>query len=124
MNLIERARVMGDHMEKRLKSLQDRHPSIGDVRGMGLFWSVELVKNRKTRLPFNTPEEKLQGKAMMVDRVAGEMLKNGTYVMSWLNCLIIAPPLIVTPEEIDQGIATLDKGLAIADKEVVNVSPG
>jgi taurine--2-oxoglutarate transaminase len=45
-------------------------------------------------------------------------MKNGTYLMSWLNCLIIAPPLIVTPEEIDKGVDTIDKALAIADKEV------
>jgi taurine--2-oxoglutarate transaminase len=118
LNLIERARVMGQHLGKQLKTLQEKHPSIGDVRGIGLFWSLELVRNRKSKLPFNTGEEKLQGKPMVADRVAAECMKNGTYVMSWLNCLILAPPLIVTPEEIDQGIDALDKGLAVADKEV------
>jgi taurine--2-oxoglutarate transaminase len=118
LNLIERARTMGEQMEKRLKALQDKHPSVGDVRGIGLFWAIELVRNRKSKLPFNTGEEKLQGKTMMVDRVAGECLKNGTYVMSWLNYLIIAPPLIVTTDEIDQGVAALDKALVLADKEV------
>jgi len=53
-----------------------------------------------------------------VDRVAAECMKNGTYVMSWLNYLIIAPPLIVTTEEIDKGVDALDKALVAADKEV------
>jgi taurine--2-oxoglutarate transaminase len=118
LNLIERAREMGKQLGTRLRTLQGKHPSVGDVRGMGLFWSLELVRNRESKQPFNTGEEKLQGKPMMVDRVAGECMKNGTYLMSWLNCLIIAPPLIVTPEEIDKGVDTIDKALAIADKEV------
>ena len=118
LNLIERARVMGKHMEKRLKALQEKHQSVGDVRGLGLFWSLELVRSREAKLPFNTREEKLQGKPMMVDRVAAECMKNGTYLMSWLNCLIIAPPLIVTPEEIDKGVDAIDKALGIADKEI------
>lgn len=118
LNLIERARTMGQHLGKQLKALQEKHPSVGDVRGIGLFWSLELVRNRKSKQPFNTREEKLQGKPMVVDRVAAECMKNGTYLMSWLNYLIIAPPLIITPEEIDRGVDALDKALAIPDKEV------
>jgi taurine--2-oxoglutarate transaminase len=55
---------------------------------------------------------------MVTDRVAAECMKNGTYLMSWLNCLIVAPPLIVTPEEIDKGVDALDKALVTSDKEV------
>ena len=55
---------------------------------------------------------------MVVDRVAAECMKNGTYLMSWLNYLIIAPPLIITPEQIDEGVSALDKALVAADKEV------
>jgi len=119
LNLIERARTMGQYTGKKLTALQEKHPSVGDVRGIGLFWSLELVRNRNNKTPFNTGEEKLQGKPMVSDGVAAECMKNGTYVMSWLNYMIIAPPLIVTPEEIDKGVAALDKGLTVADKEVV-----
>src|SRR5208282_1022368 len=118
LNLLERARLMGQHLGKQLKALQEKHPSVGDVRGMGLFWSLELVRNRKSKQPFNTREDKLQGKPMVVDRVAAECMKNGTYLMSWLNYLIIAPPLIITPEEIDKGVDALDKALLVPDKEV------
>lgn len=54
----------------------------------------------------------------MVDRVAAECMNNGTYVNSWINCLIIAPPLIVKKEEIDQGVAAIGNALALADKQV------
>jgi taurine--2-oxoglutarate transaminase len=117
LGLIERAREMGGYLGKRLKALQDKHPSVGDVRGLGLFWGIELVRNRESKLNFNTREEKLQGKPLVADRVAAECMKNGTFLNSWINCLIIAPPLIVKREEIDQGISALDSALQVADKE-------
>jgi taurine--2-oxoglutarate transaminase len=55
---------------------------------------------------------------MMVDRVANECMNNGAYVSSWINYLIIAPPLIIKKEEIDEGVNALDRSLTIADKEV------
>jgi len=117
LDLIERSREMGQYLGKQLKALQDKHPSVGDVRGLGLFWGLELVRNRKSRLNFNTREEKLQGKPLVADRVAAECMKNGTFLNSWINCLIMAPPLIVKREEIDQGISALDSALQVADNE-------
>lgn len=101
-----------------MKALQDRHPSVGDVRGLGLFWALELVRNRKSRLAFNTREDKLQGKPMVADSVAAECTKKGTFINSWINYLIIAPPLIIRREEMDQGINALDSGLRVADREI------
>lgn len=118
LGLIERAKELGEYVGKRLKALKDKHPSIGDARGIGLFWGLELVRNRKTRAWFNTREDKIQGKPMMVDRVASECMNNGVFVSTWINYLIIAPPLIVKKEEIDQGVEALDKSLSIADKEI------
>jgi 4-aminobutyrate aminotransferase-like enzyme len=63
---------MGWYLGKQLKALQDSHPSVGDVRGLGLFWGLELTRNRKSRLAFNTREDKLQGKSMVADGVAAE----------------------------------------------------
>jgi taurine--2-oxoglutarate transaminase len=117
LDLIERSREMGQYLGKQLKVLQDKHPSVGDVRGLGLFWGLELVRNRESRLNFNTREDKLQGKPLVADRVAVECMKNGTFLNSWMNCLIVAPPLIVKKEEIDQGISALNSALQIADKE-------
>jgi taurine--2-oxoglutarate transaminase len=118
MNLIERARQMGQYLGEQLKGLQKKHSSIGDVRGLGMFWGVELVRDRKTKQPFNTREDKLSGKPLTVDRVVGDCMKKGVYVQGWISTLIIAPPLIITKEEIDRGIAALDGSLQIADNEL------
>ena len=47
LNLVERARDMGAYLGEKLEALQEKHPSIGDVRGLGLFWAVDLVQNRQ-----------------------------------------------------------------------------
>jgi taurine--2-oxoglutarate transaminase len=118
LNLIERSREMGQYLGQQLKSLQGKHPSVGDVRGLGLFWALELVRNRKTKQAFSTREDKLQGKPMVVDRVAAECMKNGVFINTWINYLTVAPPLIINKEELEQGISALDRALEIADKEV------
>ena len=118
LGLLERSRELGKYMGERLQALRDNHPSVGDVRGMGLFWGVELVRDRKSREGFNALGDKLQGKPIMVDRVAAECMKNGTHVNSWVNSLIIAPPLIIKKEEIDEGLMAIDHALQISDAEI------
>jgi taurine--2-oxoglutarate transaminase len=118
LNLIERARQMGEYLGSRLKELALRHPSIGEVRGLGLFWAVELVKNRRTKQPFNTRQDKLSGKPLLVDAIGAEMLRRGVAVQSWLSHFVIAPPLIISREEIDEGVCALDESLPLADREV------
>ena len=76
LDLIGRTRKLGAYMGKKLGDLKSRHPSIGDVRGIGLFWAVELVKNRGTKELFNTKADKVAGKPLLVDKVAAEMMKN------------------------------------------------
>ena len=119
MNLIERARELGDYMGKRLKSLQPKHPSVGEVRGIGLFWALELVRDKESREPFNSREDKLAGKPLVVDDVARECMKGKVYLMTWINNIILAPPLIVQKEEIDTGIETLDEALSVADAALI-----
>jgi len=112
------------HLEKRLYELEDRHECIGDARGIGHFWSLEIVKNRKTKERFNTKADKFR-KPLMTDRIAAEALQLGLYIQSWYDNLIIAPPLIITEEQVDEGIEILDKVLTIADPEVVHTDvPG
>lgn len=118
LNLVERSREMGEYLGQQLRALTDRHPSIGDVRGLGLFWAVELVKNRATKKPLNTKEEKIGGKPLVVDKVGAEMAKSGVAINSWISHFVIAPPLIIEKQEIDLGVAALDKALAIADGAV------
>lgn len=118
LNLVGRAQEMEGYMHERLHALKERHPCVGDVRGLGLFWAVELVKNRATKKYFNRMADKVNGIPTMVEKIAAEMMKKGVFIQAWVSHFVIAPPLIVTKEEIDQGIQALDGSLQIADAEV------
>lgn len=118
LNLIEHTNEMGAYMSARLNELKARHKSIGDIRGLGLFWAVVLVKNQQTKEACNTYQDKISGKPLLVDKVAAEMMKNGVFIQAWVSHFIIAPPLIITKEEIDRGVKALDAALVIADKEI------
>ncbi|MCL6091217.1 MAG: aspartate aminotransferase family protein [Candidatus Thermoplasmatota archaeon] len=117
LNLIERANNMGKRLKNRLEEIMNRHRSVGDVRSIGLFGAIELVKSRETRTPFNTFREKSAGKPLLVDAVSRYCLEKGVYVSSWISHLIIAPPLIISEEELDHGLSVIDDALIIADKE-------
>jgi taurine--2-oxoglutarate transaminase len=79
---------------------------------------VELVKNRKTKEPFNTMKDKVSGTPLLVDKVTGRMMTNGVYMQAWVSHFVIAPPLIIRESEIDEGVAAFDEALSIADAEV------
>ena len=115
--VVENAAAMGDFFADALAGLQSRHPSIGDVRGLGCFWGLELVKNRETRealVPFNATGEA----AAPVARLVKAALERGLYLMTHWNVILIVPPLTITREEAEEGIAVLDDVLAIADEYV------
>ena len=118
LKLNERATEIGAYLGHRLGSLKAKHPSIGDVRGIGMFWAVELVKNQQTKTPFNSREDKVAGKPMLVDKVAARAMANGVYVQAWMSHFVIAPPIIISKEEIDRGVSVLDEALSLADAEV------
>ncbi len=112
-NLVERAAAMGQTLGTLLQGLHDRHPSVGEVRGLGLFWAVELVKDRETReplVPWNAPT---QG---VLNDVRNAALDRGLYVYGRWNILIIAPPLTISEEELKLGVSILDDVLEIADR--------
>jgi taurine--2-oxoglutarate transaminase len=115
LKLVERAAELEPYVRGRLEALKAKHVSVGDVRGLGLFFGVELVKNRATKQPFNTMRDKVEGKPLVVDQISAKMMAQGVSLQSWISHFVIAPPLIVTKEEIDLGIATLDEHLGIAD---------
>jgi taurine--2-oxoglutarate transaminase len=113
--IVENSAEMGGVFAGKLHELQEKHPSIGDVRGLGCFWGLELVKNRETReplVPFNASGEAFAP----VARVAKAALERGLYLMTHWNVIIVAPPLTVTRDEIDEGIGILDEALSIADE--------
>ncbi|MEO9463976.1 aspartate aminotransferase family protein [Sulfitobacter pontiacus] len=108
-NLVENAAEMGDYLHTRLRELQDKHPSIGDVRGKGLLQGVELVADRATR----TPVHESKTFAMVA-----ETKKNGVLI-SMMNravpelntTLCIAPALIVTRQNVDELYDAMDAAL-------------
>jgi taurine--2-oxoglutarate transaminase len=113
--VVENAAAMGQWFGDALNGLADRHPSIGDVRGLGCFWGLELVKNRETRemlVPYNASGEA----AAPVARLVRAALERGLYLMTHWNVIMVVPPLTITPEEAEEGIAILDDVLALADE--------
>jgi taurine---2-oxoglutarate transaminase len=118
LNLVSRAAEVGNYLGRKLMELKDRHPCVGDVRGLGMFWAVDLVQDRRTKKPLNTMRDKIDGRPTIVDKVAAEMMRNGVAVQSWISHLVVAPPLIVTESEIDFGVAVMDAALSIADESV------
>jgi taurine--2-oxoglutarate transaminase len=118
LNLVERSREMGEYLGQKLNDLKPRHPSIGDVRGLGLFWAVELVRDQTAKTPFNTKADKLAGRSLLVDRIAAQMMQDGIAIQAWLSHFVIAPPLIITHEEIDQAISIFDHALNLADQDL------
>src|SRR5947207_2875909 len=113
--IVENAAEMGDVFAEQLHALEQRHPSIGEIRGLGCFWGIELVKNRETReplVPFNASGEAFTP----VARVSKAALERGLYLMTHWNVIMVCPPLTITREEIEEGIGILDEALAIADE--------
>jgi taurine---2-oxoglutarate transaminase len=119
LGLIEKSRADGEYLLARLREVGAKHRSVGEVRGLGLFAAVELVKDRATKEPFNTEDDKMAGRPLVVDQVTGAMMKEGVFCVGWVSHLVIAPPLIVTREEIDRGIEVLDRALTLADQHAV-----
>ena len=104
--LAQRALVMGERLAAGLRHLQDRHEVIGDVRGFGLLQGVELVKDRESRLPDAATGRAITRRCMELG-LSMNIVAVGSMAAIWR----IAPPLTVTPEEIDRGIAILDQAI-------------
>ncbi|MGH3133773.1 MAG: aminotransferase class III-fold pyridoxal phosphate-dependent enzyme, partial [Gaiellaceae bacterium] len=117
--VVENAAEVGAYLGERLRELAGSHPSIGEVRGLGCFWGIELVKNRETRemlVPFNASGEAAAPAARLVKAA----LQRGLYLMTHWNVIMVVPPLTITRDEVDVGIAILDEVLTIADEHVTS----
>ena len=107
---------VGKHLGEVLESLKAKHKSIGDVRYIGLFAGVELVKDRATREPL-VPWG--QDPAGVMGSIVKELKSRGFVTYSHENVIIVAPPLIITEEQIDEELAKLDDVLSIVDEKFV-----
>ncbi|GAA4733044.1 aminotransferase class III-fold pyridoxal phosphate-dependent enzyme [Flavisolibacter ginsenosidimutans] len=114
-NLIENAEAMGRYLDSRIEELKQKHPCIGDWRNEGLLGCLELVKNRKTKepmAPFNAKPDEM----VVMNKVAAKIKELGMYTFVRWGYVFIAPPLIVTKEQIDEGLAIISEALKIADE--------
>jgi 2,2-dialkylglycine decarboxylase (pyruvate) len=104
--LVERARERGDYLLARLRELQAEHEQIGDVRGRGLLVGLELVEDRETRRPANALGAAVTKECF--DRgLSMNIVRSGTNA----NCFRIAPPLVVSEDEIDLAVEIMDASL-------------
>jgi 2,2-dialkylglycine decarboxylase (pyruvate) len=107
-NLAERAAEMGAYLKEGLRALQGRHEIVGDVRGRGLLMGFELVEDRKTRAP-NRDAAAAVARHTLENGLILNVLRAGS-----ANTIRLAPPLTVSRDEIDSGVAILDEALAAA----------
>jgi len=112
--LIERSQEMGTVLHRLLLDLGEQHPSVGDVRSIGLFGVVELVKNRETKEPL-TPYNQ---NSIEMNDLRNFLLNNGVYIYTHWHTILIIPPLIINEEQLIDGFRVLDKALEIPDKVV------
>lgn len=115
-NIVGNAKKMGDTLWKLLKNMEAKHPSVGEVRCIGLFGAIELVKNRKTKEPM-APYG--YGSASEPMALFAKYLKdNGVYAFCYSNVLHTQPPLVVNEKELSDAFEIIDKALDITDKYV------
>jgi len=115
--LIENAAAMGKYMDQQIEILKKKHPSIGDWRNMGLLGCLELIKNMDTKeamAPFNAKPDEM----VVMNKVAARLKELGMYTFVRWSFIFIAPPLCITREQIDEGLAIISDALRIADESV------
>jgi taurine--2-oxoglutarate transaminase len=119
--LVENSRVLGLKLMKELEKMKQKHPSIGDVRGLGLFAAIEFVKDRKTREPIVPwTVENYEKKNPLMTSVLNQMKANGVTGYSRWNVLFIAPPLCITEEQLMEGLAKINNAINLVDESISN----
>ncbi|MEV8252408.1 aspartate aminotransferase family protein [Rhodoglobus sp. NPDC076762] len=102
--IVENAATIGrDHIAPGLAALADKHECIGDVRGSGVFWALELVANRETREPLSAAD---------MGKVKGALVKRGLLPFIADNRIHVVPPAVVTAEEVARAMAIYDEALS------------
>ena len=114
-NILENVNKSGRALGECLEEMKKTHPCVGDVRYIGLFSALELVRSKQTReplVPYGKDPDGIMG------RLIGELKKRGFMTYSHENMIIVAPPLIITVEQIKEELKKLDEVLYIADEIV------
>jgi taurine--2-oxoglutarate transaminase len=114
--LVENSREMGRRLLDHLRQLEERHLSVGEVRGLGLFAAIELVKDKETRemlVPWAGQDTR-----GVVATLKRALLERGLYTILRWNIIFVAPPLSITEPELQEGLEIIDEVLKIADDTV------
>lgn len=113
--ILERVRDLGERVIRpELERWQQTHPSVGEIRGRGLFWAVELVKDENTReplVPFNASGEA----AAAMNVLASACKAEGLWPFIHFNRVHLAPPLVISEDELRRGMSIIDQALQLAD---------
>ena len=113
--IVENARTIGETViGPELEKIKAKHPSVGDVRGLGVFWAIELVRNRETReplVPFNASGPAAKP---MLD-LANACKERNLWPFTHFNRMHVVPPCTITADEAREGLAIIDDVLSIAD---------
>nr|MDT0656709.1 aspartate aminotransferase family protein [Micromonospora sp. DSM 115978] len=116
--IVERVRELGEKVVgPRLADLAERHPSVGEVRGLGLFWAIELVRDRDTRemlVPYNAAGPA----AAPMAEIAAACKARGVWPFTHFNRMHVVPPLVTSADDLHRGLDVIDDALAIADRLV------
>ena len=87
-----------------LRELQERHPSVGEVRGLGVFWAIELVKNRETREPM-VPYNAAGPDAKPMQELLAACKSKGLWPFTHFNRLHVTPPCTITRDQVEEGLS-------------------
>jgi len=115
-NLIARARALGNEViAPALHAMRERHPCVGEVRGLGAFWAMELVRDRETREPLVPFNASGAAEAPMAE-FAAACKRRGLWPFVVSNRLHVAPPLVIGEEALREGLSIIDEALHVADR--------
>jgi taurine--2-oxoglutarate transaminase len=115
--LIERARTLGAQLMGELKVLKEKHACIGDVRGIGLFTIIELVKDLTTRQPL-VPWNAAGPDLALNKEINKRLLAGGLYTVVRWNWIFVVPPLVITEAELREGLGVIDEVLSFVDASI------
>jgi len=101
-------------LQKMLMHLRETHSSVGEVRNIGLFGILELVKDRKTKEPMSP----WNGSSPEMAALKKYCADQGLFVYTHWHTVLIIPPLIITEAQLQEGMDILDQALEITDKAV------
>lgn len=114
--LLENAVKVGKVLGEKLEVLKEKHPCVGDVRYIGLFSCIELVKDKKTKEPLVEYGSDPQG---TMKKINGELARRGFMTYTHENMIFISPALIITEEQLLEEMEKMDEVLSIVDKDYI-----